>query len=208
MKQNIKRIVLISITSLVGLIVLVGFFISTPNLNLIRNYLLNWAITLTGVALLIGVINLILVHSNKIITRKPGSAYSIVLLASLLITIFVGIYYGPTSKQVLWIFNNIQIPTETSLVALLAVILIIALIRLLYRKQTTFSLIFLFTAIIILVGSISIPWIELSLVENFQEWISRVPVLGGARGIVIGIVLGIVATGIRVLVGADRPYED
>jgi hypothetical protein len=30
---------------------------------------------------------------------------------------------------------------------------------------------------------------------------------GGARGILIGVALGTIATGLRVIIGSDRPYD-
>jgi hypothetical protein len=39
-----------------------------------------------------------------------------------------------------------------------------------------------------------------------RPWITQVLALGGARGILIGVALGTLTTGLRVLFGADRPY--
>jgi len=39
-----------------------------------------------------------------------------------------------------------------------------------------------------------------------RPWISQVWALGGARGILIGVGLGALLTGLRVLFGIDRPY--
>jgi hypothetical protein len=35
-----------------------------------------------------------------------------------------------------------------------------------------------------------------------------VPTLAGVRGILLGVALGTIATGLRVLMGAERPYTD
>jgi hypothetical protein len=42
---------------------------------------------------------------------------------------------------------------------------------------------------------------------ELRSWIARVPAAAGARGLILGVALGIVATGLRVLAGVDRPYE-
>ena len=208
MTVNVKSIFLYIIAIFSGLIILAGYFVKIPTLINLRSQLLNWAIILLGVALLIGVVNLILVHARKIIRGESGFFFSIVLLLGLFTTSIVGFVYGPTSQWSLWIFNQIQVPIETSLVALLAVILILAAIRLLRRKPDGISMVFIFTILIILLGTITLPWIDFSLLGEVRGWLFRVPVLGGARGILIGIVLGIIATGLRVLIGSDRPYED
>jgi len=41
-----------------------------------------------------------------------------------------------------------------------------------------------------------------------KDWILDVPALAGARGVLLGVALGTVATGLRVLLGIDRPYVD
>jgi hypothetical protein len=51
----------------------------------------------------------------------------------------------------------------------------------------------------------SLLWEEFPLIK---EWVLRVPTMAGARGILLGVALGIIATGLRILLGADRPYVD
>jgi hypothetical protein len=48
--------------------------------------------------------------------------------------------------------------------------------------------------------------VNLPLIGEIRSWIVSVPALGGARGILLGIALGTIATGLRILMGSDRPY--
>ena len=62
--------------------------------------------------------------------------------------------------------------------------------------------------LLVLLGSVSLPfWGRVSI---FSEWvrpfISNYLVAGGARGIIIGVALGVITTGLRIFFGADRPY--
>jgi hypothetical protein len=41
-----------------------------------------------------------------------------------------------------------------------------------------------------------------------RDWLLAVPVSAGARGILLGIALATVVTGVRVLIGQDRSYRD
>jgi hypothetical protein len=41
-----------------------------------------------------------------------------------------------------------------------------------------------------------------------REWILTVGSLGGARGILLGVALGTIVVGVRLLLGIDRPYAD
>ena len=47
---------------------------------------------------------------------------------------------------------------------------------------------------------------NLPLLGDLIELLNRLPV-AGARGILIGIALGSLTAGLRILLGADRPYS-
>jgi hypothetical protein len=94
--------------------------------------------------------------------------------------------------------------------ALLAVTLTYASIRLLRRRLNLLSVIFLITALLILFGTASLPFLgEVpGLSAVVRPIIAQVFAAAGARGILIGVALGTLATGLRILFGADRPYGD
>jgi hypothetical protein len=84
--------------------------------------------------------------------------------------------------------------------------------RLVARRRDVFSLLFVGTALIVLVGSS--PWAlgGQSFAQEVVQWIrlelAQVMAVGGARAILIGVTLGAITTGLRVLLGADRPYGE
>jgi len=189
----------------VGLLVLAGYFV--PGLGGIQALLLNWAGILLGVAALIGIFNLILVHGEKIRNHEKGSAYSGLLIFSLLITFLVSISLGPADPAMRILIGGVILPVEASLMAILSVTLLYAAIRLLRRRVDGMSVVFLATVLIVLVGSLSLPFGEISLIgDTLRPWITKVLALGGARGILIGVALGTLTTGLRALLAIDRPY--
>lgn len=209
MKLNLRLPVAAAIAIAVGIIVLAGTLIQHPAfvlLNSLSEIFLLWAVILAAAALLVGVVNLAQVHWNKISTRQPGSAYSTVLILSLLGTTLIAGVFGPTHPWSLWLFNNIQVPAESSLLALLTVVLIFGAARLIGRKMNLFTLVFVGTALLVLLGSASLPGLETSVFIDLRGWIQRVLATAGARGILLGVALGTIATGLRVLMGVDRPY--
>jgi hypothetical protein len=190
-----------------GVIVLLGYFIQTPLVFSLRELFLNWAIILTAIALGVGVINLLRVHWRKAQISSANGLYSIVLIASLLITFVVAVVFGLTSRYSVWIFDHILVPVEASLLAVLAVVLIYAIARLFFRRMTFFNILFATTALFILAVTALLSWVQAPLVGDLRDWINRVWSLAGTRAILIGVALGAIATGLRVLIGADRPYE-
>ena len=189
----------------VGLLVLVGYFV--PGLAGIQALFLNWAGILLGVAALIGIFNLILVHGEKIRNHEKGSLYSGLLIFSLLITFIISLILGPAHPAMRIVISGVILPVEASLMAILSVTLLYAAIRLLRRRVDVMSVVFLVTVLIILVGSLSLPFGEIPLIgDTLRPWITKVLALGGARGILIGVALGTLTTGLRALLAIDRPY--
>jgi len=191
----------------VGLVVLLGYFLPNDTLTGLRVALLEWAIIIAAFALLVGVVNLVYVHWRKTAAAQTNSVYSLVLLISLGLTIVVVGWFGPAHEYSLWIFNYVQVPIETSLMALLAVILAYASARLLRRRLNSVSVIFVVTVLIILVTATPIMGIDIPGLSEFRNWVVNVPSVAGTRGVLLGVALGIIATGLRILIGSDRPYQ-
>ena len=188
-----------------GVVVLVGYF--TPWLAGTRALFLQWAVILAAFALLIGVVNLLTVHLRKMGKSKKGAIYSLALWVAFFITVGVVALDGPDGSKSVFLFNNIQIPVEASLLTLLVVTLAVASIRLLRRKAGLFTYVFIGTAFLVLLGTAPLYGLgEVSFLYQVRTWIAGVLSVAGARGVLLGVALGTVATGIRVLMGVDRPY--
>jgi hypothetical protein len=190
---------------IVGVIVLLGYFLPIGLLLDLRQMFVEWAGILAAVALLVGVSNLYYVHWSKINSGHVDNFYSYVLIISLTLTLILVGWFGPVHNVSMWVFNYIQVPIETSFMALLAVILVYIIIRMLRRRFDNFTLIFSITVVFTLITS-SLLLREITFLSDFRTWITHVPAVAGARGLLIGVVLGIVATGLRILMGSDRPY--
>jgi len=191
----------------VGMLVLLGYFLPNSALSGLRIILVQWAVILSGAAVFVGVINLLSVHFKKIRQQEKGKVYSLLLIISLLVTLILGILLGPNSLIVTSIFNAVILPVETSLMAVMAVTLIYAGIRLLRHRNDLMAFVFLSISLIVMLGSAPLPFFTIPFVGDFvRPIIVSVFATGGARGILIGVALGTLFTGLRVLIGADRPY--
>ena len=192
----------------VGLIVLAGYFLR-PVLDPLLTVLLQWAIVLAGVATLVGIVNLLSVHWKKIRTRKKGAIYSVVAILAFLVTILAGIVLSPTDPQFKLVVTSIQVPVEASLMAILVVTLAYASLRLLQlRSINLLSASFVISAIVFLLlnlGFVTSFFENVPIFKDLVIGINQLPV-GGTRGILIGVALGTLATGLRIILGGDRPY--
>lgn len=199
-----------------GIVVLLGYFLSPADpaegglLMNLRDYFLQTAVILAAVAMLIALINLARVHIGKIRSAHGDRLGSGIVLFAMLATLllasadyFLGWMEDPGSSLAQYVFRYVQVPVERSLMALLAVALALAAIRMLRDKLNAFTLIFLAVFLIVLLGSsLDVPYLS----DLLQPWISNVWALAGTRGLLLGIGLGALAAGLRVLSGVDRPY--
>jgi len=219
-KLNLHTPISVAIAIGAGVIVLLGYFFGTnvsgeiTLLGILQSYFLRGAIVVAGVALLVGVYNLTAVHAKKI-RQRDETIYSFITVLALLLTLLVGIFdlvmtylQGvPGLRYTRWIFENIQLPIESSLMAMIAISLTYAAIRLLSRRLNFMSVVFSVVVLVLLIGAIpAVAASDFNIITSIRNWILSVPAVGGARGIVFGMALGIIATGIRILMGTDRPY--
>jgi hypothetical protein len=169
-------------------------------------------VLLAAVALFLGLFNLVIVHWNKVSDQRAGWPYSAILIVAFFLTLVLGLVFGPDSPVVLLLFNYVQLPVEASLSALLVVSLTLAGYRLISRRRDLVSAVFILTALLILLGSgpglISSAGPEYSLFGGLRNWLAQVAAAGGARGVLLGVALGSILTGLRILMAVDRPYGD
>ncbi|MGE5251187.1 MAG: hypothetical protein ACM3QS_13360 [Bacteroidota bacterium] len=199
------RIAAAAIAIATGLLVLAGYFI--PALAGIQTLLLNWAALLAGVAALMGVFNLLAVHGEKVRMRSQGSVYSALLILSLFTTFIFALFLKPSHPAMRVLVSGVIVPVESALMAIISVSLLYAGMVLLRQRASLMSVIFLVSAVLILAGSLSLPFGQIPVLgDTLRPWLTQVLALGGARGILIGVALGSLTAGIRVLLAMDRPY--
>ena len=142
-----------------GVIVLLGYFM--PNivfLDQFRLMLIDWAVIIASMAVLVGVANLVFVQMDRIRKRQKGSMYGAVLVLSLIITFGLGLIFGLDHSYIRIAIDAIIFPVEASLLAILAVTLVYASIRLLRRRTDVMSVIFLVTAVLMLIAVMPKPF--------------------------------------------------
>jgi hypothetical protein len=190
-----------------GIIVLLGYFV--PQLEFLRLMLVDWAIFIAAWAVLVGVVNLVVVQLEKFRTRQKGGIYGVLLVIALLGTFSAGLILGPEHPYMRLTVDAFIVPVEASLMAILAITLIYASIRLLRRRVDVMSILFLAAAIIFLIATIPMPNPLAGIMTPLQDAVLQGAGLvshAGARGLLFGIALGTLLTGLRVLFGVDRPY--
>jgi hypothetical protein len=198
-----------------GLIVLLAYFaadiLASDPLKSARSVIVQWAVLVGAMAINVGAFNLATVHFNKVRRGEKGGVYSALALLAMIATIAVmiaDIFLNPqqrTYRQ--FLFDAIIVPVESTMMALMAVTLIYATIRLFRRRFDMTTAVFFVTLLLGLVANMPLvlafaPGVSGVIRLIFVEGLA----VGGARGILIGVALGTLVTGLRLIMGFDRPY--
>ena len=213
----LKRTLPAALAIAVGLFVLVALLLPVPLLSTIGTYFIDCAVIIAAFALFLGLLNVVRVHLRNIRERTKTWPYSVLLLIALFAVLAVGLVTltpsqadqsqpsGPSHPVLQWIFTNVMVPIQATLGALLAFLTLAAAYRL-FRLRNTASVVLLVVALLVLAGQASFGL--LPVLPQLRDWILDVPALAGMRGILLGVALGTVLTGIRLLLGVERPYSD
>ena len=165
-----------------------------------------WAYAAAPFAMLLGVISLSMMHSNKIKRRGPKWQYSYFFFASFIITTLAG-FIGGTQKGglLMWMFENMQMPMSSTMFALLAFYMASAAYKA-FRARSVEATVLLLAAIIVMLAQVPMGVKLYRQLPVISQWILDVPNLASKRGIMLGVGLGSVATSLKILLGIERSY--
>lgn len=202
-----RQLIPVGVSIGVGLVVLLGQFITNADLGAIVNALTAWAAIVAAFALLLGIANLVLFHTQRIVKRETAGLFSILILASAIFVFLLVFPGGSGGAAGQWVLRYIYQPLEASFLALLVFFIATAIYRAL-RVRTWETALFAISAVLVLIGSAPFMQVISPLIPSAREWVVNVPAVAGMRGIMLGVALGIIATGLRLLTGIDRPYSE
>jgi hypothetical protein len=165
------------------------------------------AVVTVALTIIIGVLNLLVVHMVRF--RKRDSSITARLNSLALLGAFVAAMIASLAQRQEisdFLLENVQVPIESALAGLLFFSLVYGAIRFLRNRVTPAGLLFVLTVQIVLIGAL--PIAGLGLLAQVTDWLMQIPVTAGARGILLGIALATLVTGLRVLIGQDRTYGE
>lgn len=198
----LKRGIPVVIAIAAGLATLLGLLV----VPVLGEVLLGWAAFLAAVALILGIFNLLGVHLKRV---SKGNFFSLILVASMLIVFGLAITdrLEVTENGVDSVFTYVQVPLSAALASLLAFFFLFAGARLLQRQRNGWSVLFLLTAVLVLLSQSPLPAAIRDIVSPIYAFVSEILVLAGMRGLLLGIGLGTITLSLRLLAGVERPYS-
>lgn len=194
------------VTFLSGTIVAALFFVPHYKAQVVNNKLLEWTLVVYAFALILGSMSLWNSHARKLKARAEGWPFSLVTLVSLVAITALGIWKGVgESTPVGRIYNTVNSPLASTMFSLLAFVIASAAFRA-FRARSVEATLLLITAIVMMIGRVSIGPLISPHLPGITEWLLDVPNLAAKRAIAIGVGLGAVSTALKIILGIERSY--
>jgi hypothetical protein len=228
----LKRTIPILIAAISGALLVFSYFF--PSTESAGEIVSEWFNVMAAVAFVLGAGNLLLVNLERISSRRPGWAYSAITIVAFLAMLAFGMLkigavpdtkhpdvhfagsYDTAASPFGWFYEHVFSPLGATMFALLAFYVASAAFRA-FRAKNIESMLLLGTAFVILLaqtaaGMFLTGWIPedsafaFLRLDSLRVGITEYIQTAGMRAITIGIALGVIATGIRVIVGLDKSY--
>jgi len=210
-----KRQIPLLITAITGLLILISTFVPHQPFGQIRGEFEIWFMVIASMVMILGILDLFLIHLRKIRRKEHHWYLSFVTIFGLLITAGFGIFVSMDDGSVfdfifLWIFT----PLSSTMFSLLAFFVASAAFRA-FRARSPESTVLLIVAFIVMLGRVPLgayltAWVPENLtllhIPELTDWIMAVLGMAGQRAILIGAALGIVSTSLRLIFGVERSY--
>ena len=216
-----KREVPLLVTAAIGLFMILSFFVPHHVVSVPADFLQQCAVIVVAFGYVLGGANALRVNFEMIYKKKPDWQYKIVLVVSLVTMVVVGYLEGrrfqDPGTHFTWLYDRLYVPMQATMFALLAFFIASAAFRA-FRIRTLEAGLLAAAALIVMVGRVPIgnwatgwikdlpPWTHWMQLPSIQEWIMAIPQNAAKRAILIGAALGVMATGLRVILGIERSY--
>jgi hypothetical protein len=199
------------ITIVAGVFMILKFFLDVPLVTLIADELEQWCLIIAAVAVILGVGNILRINLKVILRRGEDWPYKLVLVGSMLLMILVGIIDlirrgdVEAGSMFRFMFDYVMVPLSATVFALLAFFIASAAFRA-FRARNVRATLLLVAAALVMIGRVPLGAEISGYFPKVADWLMTVPNAAGQRGLIIGAALGVIATGLRIIFGIERPY--
>ena len=205
-----KRQLPIFLVFLVGLTITLDWFIVWEPLQNATKTLLNFQVIMYAALMYFSMVNLYSVHTGRIRTNLRSKNYydvftSGLLLFFLTIAVFIGDAFGRNHPAYMFIYDNFRTPLAYAGGIHITTFIASAAYRVLKPKSVETTILYL-SALITLLSNIPFLTVSIPALMVARTWITDIVVKSAYRAITIGLGLGGILLGLRVLLGIETSY--
>ena len=189
-----------------GLLLLALFFLTSPKASAINLIVLSdYYQIIFAFTLLVGVVSFVRINL-KAVERGGDRSYRIVSLLGLVTMPVLAIIWGiKGGSPFMWMFDNVQVPMQATVFALLAFFVASASFRG-FRARSIPATVLLLSALLTLLSRSDLGGFMAEYVTPVADWVRQNPSMSARRAILIGIGLGSLTTSLRVILGIERTW--
>ena len=198
-----RRLALV-ICFLAGLVMFLQYFSEHPMARTANQTILEYWQIIFAFALMVGIVGFVRSNMEQV-KRKEGTVYRLVALGGFAIMPIMAIIWGiKIDTPFMWTFENIQVPMQATVFALLAFFVASASFRG-FRARSLPAAVLLVSASLLLLSRSPVGEMFEWLPQT-ADWIRNYPSMAARRAILIGIGLGSLTTSLRVILGIERTW--
>lgn len=190
---------------LVGLFMIVQFFVPHPSFKTVYETVLDWKQIVFGCTLILGSLNLFRHHAMKVQRKDRGYFYNAVALGGFCFMVIAALGWGMAGGPYRWLFNNVQMSMQATMFSLLAFFVASASYRA-FRARSVTATLLLVAGVVVMLGRVPIGRELSSWLPEISTWILNCPTMAAKRGVVIGVGLGMASTALKLILGIERSY--
>jgi len=202
MRRRIPQLV----CALVGFLLLALYFSDHPYAQRINSIILiDYYQIIFAFALMVGVVSFFRVNL-KAVERGDDRPYRIVSLLGVLVMPTLAMVWGISGESpFMWMFDNVQVPMQSTVFALLAFYVASASFRG-FRARSLPATVLLLSALLALLSRSDLGGFVSNHLPPVADWVRNNPSMSARRAILIGIGLGSLTTSLRVMIGIERTW--
>jgi hypothetical protein len=189
---------------IVAIVLTIDYFWKDATLRALATDMNNWAVVIGAFALGLGAYSLTVRHSRIIYQKRTTWPYSAVLLVTMIIFIGMGLITGSiSSTEYNWIYSLIVQPLSSTLYGMNAFFIASASFRA-FRAKSIESSLLLVAAIFLMLLNAPIGGVISPILPRIGQIIWDLSGATGMRAILIGIGIGTLAIGLRIIIGQEK----
>ncbi len=211
----LQRLIPVYLTAAIGVLTILSFFVPHAIVSNPATILQDWAIVIVASGYVLGAANVLRVNGVEALKRQRDWPYKWVLLISMVAMLIIGISEGTSfldaGTKFSWMYNNLYVPMQSTMFSLLAFFIASAAFRA-FRIRSFDATLLAIAALIVMIGrvpigqALTLGWPQEMQLPTWANWLLEWPQNAAKRGIAIGAGLGVMATGLRIILGIERAY--
>jgi len=207
MSQVVRKTIPLVLTTFIGISLILTYFFDFGAAGVsYEKLLLNFAVTIGAASLGLGIVNLSRLHVIRLQRKAPGQwYYSLILLASMILMICVGLIYNIKSDAFSLMYDATVAPLGATMMSLFIVWIAPALYRS-ARIRNLGSALLIACLFIVVIGGSPLGPALLPFTTTISNWLNSIVNLASMRALKITTAIGLIVLSIRILTGKEKSY--